>query len=191
MTVLLTVRGTLAPKTLDAARVLHNETAGSQPGVAAARALGDLSHNVYVAGKGPRSTAREGELLFLDRWADPSGIAQFFANPRVQEGAGALFGKRDAAVWTPAAASFSFTLPVPKARRERISCRPACADRGCEVRCSGVRKTGRTIATDSAPARHHLARAVYQGRAAWRAARATRHGRLARCRWHGRALRRP
>jgi hypothetical protein len=120
MTVLLTVRGTFASKSLDNARVLHNETAGSPPGIAAARALGDLSHNVFVAGKGPRSTARDGEILFLDRWANAQGIGQFFGNANVQEQAGKLFTKRDAAVWMPAEGAYSYVLPVPKARRERI-----------------------------------------------------------------------
>ena len=34
--VLLTVRGTTVPKTLEEARVLHNQTAGSPQGIAAA-----------------------------------------------------------------------------------------------------------------------------------------------------------
>jgi hypothetical protein len=45
---LLTIRGTLAPTSLEAARQVHNQTAGAPDGVAAARSLGDLSHMVYV-----------------------------------------------------------------------------------------------------------------------------------------------
>src|SRR5262245_64645481 len=82
--VVLTVRGTLNPKTLEAARSLHNDTAGSPQGIAAARALGDLSHKVYAPClRSSQSSAREGELLFLDSWADPKGIMEFFSNPHV------------------------------------------------------------------------------------------------------------
>src|SRR5215469_2511024 len=102
MSVLLTVRGKFAAKTLDAARVLHNDTAGSAPGIAAARSLGDLSHNVYAPAKNGASAAAEGEILFLDHWAAAHGIMQFFSNPTVQEQAGKLFSQRDVAVWMPA-----------------------------------------------------------------------------------------
>jgi hypothetical protein len=36
--VLLTVRGRVLPETLEQMRVIHNQTAGSPPGIAAARA---------------------------------------------------------------------------------------------------------------------------------------------------------
>ena len=120
MSVLLTVRGTFAAKTLEAARILHNETAGSEPGLAAARALGDLSHNVYAPAKDSASSAAEGELLFLDHWAAAQGIMQFFSNPTVQEQAGKLFAQRDAAVWMPAAGSFSYSLPAPRSKTQRF-----------------------------------------------------------------------
>ena len=45
---LLAIRGTLSPATLEAARKVHNQTAGNPAGVAAAKSLGDVSHNVYV-----------------------------------------------------------------------------------------------------------------------------------------------
>lgn len=121
MSVLLTVRGTLVPKTLDAARVLHNETAGSAPGIAAARALGDLSHNVFAPAKGPQSSAKSGELLFLDRWVEAKGIMDFFSNAHVQEQAGKMFSAREASVWMPATGSFSYALPAPKAKNERYA----------------------------------------------------------------------
>ncbi len=44
---LLTICGTFAPPSLEAARRVHNQTAGAPEGVVAARVLGDLSHMVY------------------------------------------------------------------------------------------------------------------------------------------------
>ena len=120
MSVLLTVRGTFTAKNIEAARVLHNETAGSAPGIAAARSLGDLSHNVYSPAKGTASSAKDGEILFLDHWAAAPGIMQFFGNPNVQEQAGKLFSARDAAVWMPAVGSLSYSLPAPRSKAERF-----------------------------------------------------------------------
>lgn len=116
--VLLTVRGTLVPKTLEAACKLHNETAGSAQGIAAARAFGDLSHKVYSPVEGVPG-AEAGELLFLDIWTSAEGIGKFFSNHAVQEQAGKLFSKRDATMWTPAAGSFGFDLPAPRGKDER------------------------------------------------------------------------
>jgi hypothetical protein len=62
--VLLTVRGTVIPPDRDAVRQLHNQTAGSGEGVAAARALGDLSHKVYTPVAGVPG-ASENELMFM------------------------------------------------------------------------------------------------------------------------------
>ena len=118
--VILTVRGTLVPSTLEAARVLHNETAGSAQGIAAARALGDLSHKVYAPStRSKQSSARPGELLFVDVWDGPEGIMQFFGNPHVQEQAGKLFSARDASLWMPARGSFSYSLQAPAQKSER------------------------------------------------------------------------
>ncbi len=118
--VLLTVRGTLLPASLEAARVLHNETAGSAPGIAAARALGDLSHNVYAPIQGsPQSSAKAGELLFLDNWVEAKGIMEFFSNAHVQEQAGKMFSAKDATVWMAARGSFSYQLQAPKSRPDR------------------------------------------------------------------------
>lgn len=115
--VFLTVRGTLVPKSADAACRLHNETAGSPDGIAAARALGDLSHKVYwpVPGLG----AKEGELLFLDWWKSAEGVGTFFSDPRVHGMASKLFTERDGVVWMPARGAFGFDLPAPAARGER------------------------------------------------------------------------
>jgi hypothetical protein len=108
-TFLLTVRGQIAPATVEDARMVHNSTAGAPPSVEGARSLGDLSHNVFVG----RSDNQKGELLFIDLWNSPSGLGQFFANPHVQEAAGQLFTARDAAVWASLAGFGDFHLLLP------------------------------------------------------------------------------
>ncbi len=117
--VLLTVRGTLAPRSLEAACSLHNETAGSAQGIAAARALGDLSHKVYtpVAKAGG---SEDGELLFIDYWLTPQGIGKFFSDAHVQEQGSKLFAKRDPVVWMRAIGAFSFDLPSAQGRNDRF-----------------------------------------------------------------------
>jgi hypothetical protein len=118
--VLLTVRGRYMPESLEAMRVLHNETAGSAQGIAAARSLGDLSHNVFApSSQAKQSGANSGELLFLDWWDSPKGIMDFFTNPQVQEQGAKLFSSRDATVWMPARGSSSYCLPAPKAKTVR------------------------------------------------------------------------
>jgi hypothetical protein len=70
-TYLFTLRGKVNTPTVADARELHNKTAGSADGIAAARALGDLSHNVYTsAGNGAGSD----EVLIIDYWNSPSGV---------------------------------------------------------------------------------------------------------------------
>src|SRR3954468_2534932 len=115
---LLAIRGTLAPATLGAAREIHNTTAGAPANVAAAQALGDLSHMVYVPTGGPG--AAPGEFLILDVWNRLDGLNQFFANPHVQAQAGQIFTARDPVVWTPAPGFFSYHLPAPDGKNERI-----------------------------------------------------------------------
>src|SRR5258707_15647008 len=80
---LLSIRGTLAPPTLEAARAIHNQTAGAPESVAAARSLGDLSHMVYVPAD--QQDGNAGEFLILDIWHSMDGLNAFFANPQVQE----------------------------------------------------------------------------------------------------------
>src|SRR3974390_2516827 len=64
-TYLFTLRGKVNTPTVADARELHNKTAGSADGIAVARALGDLSHNVYTsAGNGAGSD----EILIIDYW---------------------------------------------------------------------------------------------------------------------------
>ena len=118
--VLLTVRGTYTPPTLEACRVLHNETAGSEPGIAAARGLGDLSHKVYGPMPGPNSSAKAGEVLFIDWWQDPKGLMDFFMNENVQKQGARLFASRDATVWMPAQGAFIYNLPAPAGKNERF-----------------------------------------------------------------------
>lgn len=115
--VFLTVRGTALAKSPEAACRLHNETAGSPAGVEAARALGDLSHKVYVPV--PNMGAQPDELLFLDVWTSAEGLGQFFSDPQVQQMAAKLFSARDGAVWMPAQGAFGFHLPSPMSKPER------------------------------------------------------------------------
>lgn len=119
--VLLTVRGTILPKDLETMRVMHNETAGSAPGIAAARALGDLSHKVFspCTRAGKLNSSLPGELLFMDVWVDADGIQKFFANEQVVQQGTKLFKEREPAVWMPARGGFSFHLPAAMANQER------------------------------------------------------------------------
>lgn len=117
--IFLTVRGKYLSSTLEACRVVHNETAGSAPGIAAARALGDLSHKVYAPLHTPISSAKDGEVLFCDWWQDPKGLMDFFANENVQMQGTKLFTSRDATVWMPAKGSFSYVLPSAAGKNER------------------------------------------------------------------------
>jgi hypothetical protein len=116
--VFLTVRGTLVAKTAETACQVHNSTAGSPEGIAAARALGDLSHKVYapVPGMG----GREDEILFFDWWKSAEGIGKFFSDPQVHGMASKLFEQRDGVVWMPAKGAFGFDLPAPASKNDRF-----------------------------------------------------------------------
>lgn len=110
-TYLLTVLGTPNTPSPAAAKDLHNQTAGNAGGVAAAKSLGDLSHNVYLPlGKDDK------RILFMDTWNSPTGLGQFFSDEQVQHGAEALFADREAVLWMPAAGFGSYSLPVPSGR---------------------------------------------------------------------------
>ena len=116
-TFLLAIRGTLKAKTLEEARATHNMTAGNPEGVAAARALGDLSHNVYVTFGDIKGA---GELLILDLWNNLDGFNQFFANKQVQEGGAMIFasgGNRE--LWSRAQDFRGFVLPTPAGKTDR------------------------------------------------------------------------
>ena len=112
---LLAIRGVLKPKTLEDARTTHNATAGNPHGVAAARALGDLSHNVFVTPGDTRGTA--GELLILDLWNNLDGLDKFFSDKQVQEGGAMIFATIESReLWSPADDFRSFILPTPAGR---------------------------------------------------------------------------
>src|SRR3982750_752973 len=93
---LLTVLGTPTAGSGVASRDLHNATAGNPAGVAAAKSLGDLSHNVFLP-----AVAGDPGLLFIDNWNDPAGLGTFFSDKQVLEGAAALWSERDAVLWMP------------------------------------------------------------------------------------------
>ena len=115
---LLSIPGVLAPKTLEAARSVHNSTAGAPANVAAARAMGDLSHMVYVP---MEHEGHHGDnFLILDQWNNLEGLNQFFANKQVQEQAGQIFTKRDPVVWMPAEGFTSYHGPAPFGQNDRI-----------------------------------------------------------------------
>src|SRR5471030_738159 len=115
---LLSIRGTLAPKTLENARSIHNGTAGKPESVAAARSLGDLSHMVHVPIENPGPNTSE--FLILDQWNNMDGLNQFFANPHVQAEAGQIFTDRDPVVWAPATEYVSYHFPAPAGKGDRI-----------------------------------------------------------------------
>ena len=115
---LLAIRGTLKPKTLEDARSTHNMTAGNPDGVAAARALGDLSHNVFVTLGDTKGTA--GELLILDLWNNLEGFNKFFSDKQVQEGGAMIFAEvEDRELWSLAQDFRSFVLPTPGGKSDR------------------------------------------------------------------------
>ena len=115
---LLAIRGTLAPATLEAARKVHNSTAGAPANVAAAQSLGDVSHMVHIPMDAPEKGA--GEFLILDIWNSMDGLNQFFANPTVQEQAGQIFTQRDPVVWAAAEGFVSYHIPAPFGKNDRF-----------------------------------------------------------------------
>lgn len=112
---LLTIRGTLAPASLEEARPVHNQTAGDPQGVAAAKSLGDLSHMVYVPVNKDLA-----ELFIMDLWTSPEGLNRFFSDPQVQHGGSMIFAQRDPVLWEPAEGFFTYHIPVPTGRNDRF-----------------------------------------------------------------------
>jgi hypothetical protein len=108
-------RGVLA-STIDETRGMHNAFVdeGTQPGREIARALGDLSHNVYAPARGvdPALRAQPGELLFVDYWAAASGTEMFFSNPVALGAADQLFSSREESEWAVAPDGFGFSVPA-------------------------------------------------------------------------------
>jgi hypothetical protein len=118
---LLAIRGTLAPKTLEEARKVHNMTAGDPAGVAAAKSLGDVSHMVYVPVQhnGHAKTSGAGEFLIMDLWTSIEGLNTFFADKQVQEGGAMIFTDRDPVVWSAAPGFTSYHIPAPSGINDR------------------------------------------------------------------------
>ena len=114
---LLSIRGTLAPTTLETARAAHNEHAGTLQNITAARTLGDLSHMVYTAVEGGGAAANE--VLFLDQWNSLEGLNTFFAHPQVQEGGAMIFAQRDPVIWMPAEGFYGYHFPAPSDQTQR------------------------------------------------------------------------
>lgn len=116
---LLAIQGTLKAKTEEEARNVHNLTAGNPEGVAAARSLGDLSHNVYVSLDSAPGSA--GDLLILDLWNNLEGFGRFFADKHVQDGGAMIFASVESReLWLPAHDFYGFALPIPPNKPERF-----------------------------------------------------------------------
>ena len=119
---LLAIRGTLAPATLEAARKVHNQTAGDPAGVAAAQSLGDVSHMVYIPAMHDEhaKTKGAGEFLIMDLWTSIEGLNTFFADKQVQEGGSMIFAERDPVVWSAAPGFTSYQIPAPFGMNDRF-----------------------------------------------------------------------
>ncbi|HEY8079537.1 MAG TPA: hypothetical protein VIF62_35645 [Labilithrix sp.] len=114
---LLTIHGKTVQSGVDATRQMHNEVAGGERNIAAARSLGDLSHVVYVP---VGTTTTTSDLLFLDQWNSLAGLAAFFGNEHVQKGGAKVFASREPAVWDLADGFPRFHMPPPVGRNDRF-----------------------------------------------------------------------
>lgn len=115
--VLYTVRGRLVPATIEKARTVHNQVAGSDEAVAAARSLGDLSHAVFVPALPDAPTD---ELLIIDYWNSAAGIGMFFSDENVQKAGATLFKDPETVVWSATPGLPRFALPAPNGRNDRF-----------------------------------------------------------------------
>src|SRR4051812_7147299 len=118
---LLCIRGTTNAQDNEVARTTHNMTAGNDAGVAAARALGDLSHKAFVpcVEAGDFAGCKAGELLFLDIWKDPDGITKFFSDKQVADGGNMVFKQKGPVVAMPATGAFTYSLQAPMSKSGR------------------------------------------------------------------------
>jgi quinol monooxygenase YgiN len=155
---LLFIDGSLASDSLEAARTVHNQTAGAPENVAVARSLGDLSHMVYTPVD--HEGHEQGRFLIMDIWNNLDGLNQFFANPTVQEQAGMIFSRRDPVVWRPAEGFLTYHFPAPYGRNERyigvVRGMLPSRHQGCEVHNRLVTGT-----VDQARAAGNLSHEVY------------------------------
>ncbi len=134
---LLTIRGTLAPATLEEARKVHNQTAGDPAGVAAAKSLGDISHMVYIPVQhdGHEKTKGAGEFLIMDQWTSIEGLNTFFADEHVQQGGAMIFTQRDPVVWTAAQRYTSYHIPAPFGMNDRFITTARATVKSMEAAC--------------------------------------------------------
>ena len=144
---LLTIRGTLSPATLEAARKVHNQTAGDPAGIAAAKSLGDVSHMVYIPvdHDGHDKTKGAGEFLIMDLWTSIEGLNSFFADEHVQQGGALIFTERDPVVWTAAQGFTSYYIPAPFGMNDRFITTARATvnsmEEACELHNKAVAKT--------------------------------------------------
>lgn len=144
---LLTIRGTLSPKTLEEARKVHNMTAGDPAGVAAAKSLGDVSHMVYVPADHDDHDKSDGagEFLIMDLWTSPDGLNTFFSDHKVQEGGAMIFSQRDPVLWAPAQGFTSYHIPAPFGINDRFITTARATvkslEEACELHNNAVTKT--------------------------------------------------
>lgn len=146
-------RGVLA-STLDQTRGMHNAFVddGPQPGREIARALGDLSHNVYTPAHGVDHAlrAQPGELLFVDYWADTRGMETFFSNAAALGAADRLFTSREDAEWAVAPNGFSFSVPARHGAPPRFVAITRVAIRAADEAISAL---GKLVSAELAGAR--------------------------------------
>jgi hypothetical protein len=115
---LLTVMGKVIPGSIEATCKLHNDTAGNPQGVAAAKALGDMSHMTFMPTDA--ATNFKGDLLFMDIWNSLDGLNRFFSDPQVQAGAAMMFSTREAIVWSKLSGFLNFNFPAPTGNNTRV-----------------------------------------------------------------------
>ena len=154
--VLLTVRGTLDAPEPEAARELHNQTAGSDEGVAAARSLGDLSHSVFSPVLGMPGTRSERAAL-PRRLEGRAGHRHVLLRRAGPDGGAGVVRRRDVyrvdaggrIVRIRAARTDASHRQIPR-RRTGADRRPADGDRPVfrstlEPTISDARKAGQTL----------------------------------------------
>ena len=116
-TYLFTLRGKVNTPTVADARELHNKTAGSPDGIAAARALGDLSHNVYTGANGDGSD----EILIIDSGTAPAGSVSSSPIPKSRPARSFCSPSEKESSGPRPAASATFISRCPPAHRRPLS----------------------------------------------------------------------
>ena len=113
---LFTIFGTRA-LSLEATRPVHNRVAGNPEDVAAAKSLSDLSHMVYTS-----VDEKSAEFVIMDLWTNPTGLNQFFSEPRRAEkqAAAGMFTHSEPLLWEPTEGFFTYHIPVPTGHHDRF-----------------------------------------------------------------------